>query len=128
MENLIGKINKHNTMKIVEGYMSKYEVIGVSTEYTYFDFSEFNKEIQMYLEELSFEDLPIIRKSWLDLYKEAKEIPYVRGNKNWFVREDAEGVIAIDDYERLRLPMKFISREDAEYIVRECIENNKGGK
>lgn len=128
MENLIGKINKHNTMKIVGRGFPKYEIIGVSTEYPYFDFAEYDKEIQMYLEELGFEDLPIIRKSWLDLYEEAKEVPYVRGNKNWFVREDSEGIIEVGNYGLLRLPMKFISKEDAEYIVKECIENNNGGK
>ena len=130
MKEIIGKINKHNTMKIVErgGYGNYYyDIIGINTDYPYFDFAIYDKGTREHLEELGFEDLPIIRKSWLDLYKEATEVPFVRGNENWHVREHSEGSISLYAYTGLKLPMKFISKEDAEYIVENCKENN-GGK
>lgn len=130
MKNLIGKINKYSTMQIVERgeYGNEYyDVIGIVTDYHYFNFTIYDKEAKDCLEGLGFEDLPNIRKSWLDLYKEAKEVPFIRGIKNWYVQEESEGIVSLKYYERLRLPMKFISKEDAEYVVRECKENN-GGK
>lgn len=130
MKNLIGKINKYSTMQIVERgeYGNEYyDVIGIVADCHYFNFTIYDKEAKDCLEELGFEDLPNIRKSWLDLYKEAKEVPFIRGIKNWYVQEESEGIVSLKYYERLRLPMKFISKEDAEYVVRECKENN-GGK
>lgn len=129
MKNLIGKVNKQNTMKIVErGEYENYyyDVVGINTDYPYFDFTIYGKETREHLEELGFEDLPIIRKSWIELYKEAKEIPFVLGADNWYVFIYKGFGVSKDMDITSERPMKYISKEDAEYIVKNCKENNGG--
>lgn len=118
------KIKKHGLSKC-------YNIIGENTGLIYGVFKPLTNDLEVehkdaiLLKELGFE-LIEPRKSWLEIYDECEEVPFVIGECNWFVRKEGKGRVSSNYYGEFLLPnFKYISKEDAERIVRECAENNE---
>lgn len=66
------------------------------------------------------------RKSWKEMIDECEEVPFVKSGKNYYVSFNHEdnGVGKFVDQE-VEDYKKYISKEDAERIIKECAENNR---
>lgn len=129
---ILTNLDNGKGIKIIKHGLSKcYSIVGEKTGLTYGVFEPITSDLEVehkdavLLKELGFE-LIEPRKSWLEMYDECEEAPFVVDDLNWFVRKDREGRVSSNYYGGLLLPnFKYISKEDAERIVKECIENHE---
>ncbi|MGL5712644.1 MAG: hypothetical protein ACRCX7_09945 [Cetobacterium sp.] len=133
VDDLIGLESEDGKLRIVDSVESAMlYVIGISTHHMYLDFmkgNSFNDEVVACLEELGFRFIIERKKSYLELLEECEEVEFNVGEENWYVSANygnSKEDIKVEDgyFIRAFIPgIKYISREDADRIVKECAEN-----
>ena len=131
LKDLVGQVSADGRFTIMDANdtVVGYEVIGVKTNYPYFDFNgrdHINETIES-LVELGFQFTIKERKSYIEMLDECEKVEFEARKLNHFVAMNVlEGrVCSLYDTQLFIPNVKYISKEDAERIEKECKENKK---
>lgn len=130
VDDLIGLESEDGKFKVCRNSNAMgamYEAIGVKSFFPYYQFEKLNLEAEQILGELGFRFTVQERRSYLDLLEECEEVKVEYSGKTYtyYVGRDLDsGEVRVGMTNNWFIPgIKYISKEDADRIVKECVEN-----
>lgn len=102
-----------------------YEVVGTLSHYPYYQFQELNFDVEQILGELGFQFTIQERKSYKEMLDECEGVEFEFGKTSYYMVVVKDSRVSCWEGKDVFIPtVKYISKEDAERIVKECKENN----